>query len=275
MTFNNSNLKSTFSQSNTSQRKRSASKNLIMFYIRNNGNLKDLNQINLLAKTTKVQELDGKDPLLVQSAVIYLDKYVFGYKEVTNVTTVKYEFLIENTGVKLHEQLPKLTAMEENFIQFKQLFLDQWTLTGWDEANALKILRSVIHSKFRENVSKEKSVDDVMNALLKIKYSEKYNMRIIQYLNNLKLTQFQTIDEYIINIQTVLEILKLNNSYTLKELDHKEKEIFLNGLNDEIITWFTGQGLESPSKMIARAKQIENQLIIAHQRQTNLLRSHN
>ncbi|KRH95185.1 hypothetical protein M153_2200056594, partial [Pseudoloma neurophilia] len=37
--------KSTFSQSNTSQRKRSASKNLLMFYIRNNGNLKDLNQI--------------------------------------------------------------------------------------------------------------------------------------------------------------------------------------------------------------------------------------
>ncbi|KRH94473.1 hypothetical protein M153_2470007595 [Pseudoloma neurophilia] len=146
---------------------------------------------------------------------------------------------------------------------------------GMVEANALKILRSVIHSKFRKNVSKEKLVYDVMNALLKIPYFEKYNMRIIQYLNNLKLTQFQTIDEYIINIQTVLEILKLNNSYTLNELDHKEKEIFLNGLNDEIITWFTGQGLESPSKMITRSKQVENQLIIVHRRQTNILRTQN
>ncbi|KRH94472.1 hypothetical protein M153_2470007309 [Pseudoloma neurophilia] len=79
-----------------------------MFTNYNNGNLKDFNQINSLAKTTKVHEIDGKDPLLIQRAVIYLDKYVFGYKEVTNVTIVKYEFLIDNTGVKLNKQSPKL-----------------------------------------------------------------------------------------------------------------------------------------------------------------------
>ena len=87
--------------------------------IRNNGNLRDLSQINLLAKTIKVQELDREDPAIVQRAAIFLDKYVFGYKDIPNIQTIKYEFLVENTGVKLHEFVPKLNTIDENFIQLK------------------------------------------------------------------------------------------------------------------------------------------------------------
>lgn len=37
-----------------------------------------------------------------------------------------------------------------------------------------------------------------------------------------------------------LNILKLNNNYTIKEVKHKEKEAFVNGLKNTIAIWFAG-----------------------------------
>lgn len=97
-------------------------------------------------------------------------------------------------------------------------------------------------------------------------------MRIIQYLKNLKLSNFLTIDEYQLNIRQALDMLKLNTNYTVKEVNHKENEAFLNGLNDEVAMYFAGQGVNSTVKMVERSNKIENQLIIALQKQSNIQR---
>lgn len=100
----------------------------------------------------------------------------------------------------------------------------------------MKTVQTLVPATVRQSLIIPKSISEVFLSIIELKYDENQTMRIIKYLNSLRLTQFLTIEEYSENIQVTLEILKLNNNYTLKKLEHKEKESIFNRLNDQIAT---------------------------------------
>lgn len=82
---------------------------------------------------SKSKKVNGKDDIensKTHKAITQLDKFLFGIKTNEKPEKVKYEFTVPETGVKLHEDVYKLTSFDQNLFECRHKFLEQCDLTG-------------------------------------------------------------------------------------------------------------------------------------------------
>ena len=120
-----------------------------------------------------------------------MEKMTITYKKPHLETEIKREIFI-------------LDNFQQNLFLFKERFEQTVKRAGWKKKEAVQMLQEVVSDDILKLIESSNSVEEAFQILLVAKYDKTQVQKTNNYLNKLKLYNYQTIEELLATIDGCL-----------------------------------------------------------------------
>ena len=140
--------------------------NLLIYYIKYNGRIKTLDHISLHAKDLMIHSQDSNSYKQFKDAATEKRcRFLFGFLKRDTLETVRFNYIIGDTEVKIQEKFAKLTSLNENVLLLNNKFNQQIELAGSDDTRSVKVPKSLIPPSLRTAIFSRKNLEDAFQII--------------------------------------------------------------------------------------------------------------
>ncbi|KAG0439588.1 hypothetical protein DMUE_2327 [Dictyocoela muelleri] len=174
-----------------------------------------------------------------------------------NMNTTSFDYEVQNTGVKVKRELPLFDSLSIDLFEAFRMFRNIISLTKWSKMDTLNVFKSLCTDKILDYVKSDDDIEIVFTKILKHKYPENLNIRYNRYLQNLKLKNFQTIEQFKYAIDETIKRISIHKNYSKKEILRITNETFINGIDEKVLLKIIADGITEPEKIFERINEVE------------------
>ncbi|KAG0435671.1 hypothetical protein DMUE_4605, partial [Dictyocoela muelleri] len=121
----------------------------------------------------------------------------------------------------------------------------------------MQVLKSLCSGEILTHINFSENINTMFTKLLQIKYPVETTHRYQNYLRDLKLKNFLTINEFKFTIDEVVKRMTIHKNYTKKEIQRITNDTILNGLNEDILLKFISEGVLDVESIFRRIMETE------------------
>ncbi|KAG0435282.1 Transposon Tf2-6 polyprotein, partial [Dictyocoela muelleri] len=171
--------------------------------------------------------------------------------------TTQFDHEVPNTGLKIKRELPLFDSFSVDLFSAIELFKTSISLTNWDKETILHVLKSLCSGEILLLINSYEDIDKIFSTLLQHKYQTETMQRYQNYLREIKLKNFLTINEFKFAIDEVIKRITIHRNYTKREIQRLYKDTFLKGINEDIHLKFISDGICDVENIFNRIMETE------------------
>ncbi|KAG0435475.1 Retrovirus-related Pol polyprotein from transposon 17.6, partial [Dictyocoela muelleri] len=219
----------------------------IFTYFVNNGNPPNVDYV-ILNSRNFCHEIKYELDILVNLHLTKMNKTYFDYE-------------IQNTGVKIKRDLPLFDSFSIDLFEAIIIFKNVISLTNWTTDDSIKVLKSLCVDEILDIIKSNNDIDSIFMNLLQHKYPITSNNRYNNYLKNLKLKNFYTIEQFKFAIDETVKRMTIHKGYTKKEILRIKNEALISVIDENVLLKLALDGITEPDKVYERINDFEKFLL--------------
>ncbi|KAG0420334.1 Retrovirus-related Pol polyprotein from transposon 17.6 [Dictyocoela roeselum] len=144
-----------------------------------------------------------------------------------------FEYKNPTSGLKLTHRINRLDSCEDqDLLSWHTLFNETARVCKWSDEVKLDVLTQIVNINIQVQIGCRPTVDDLLTALLKLKYNPQSAYKYQNRLHTLRQEDFMTTRAYIKTIEITARKLGIALDWTEDMTKAKIQEVFFAGLND-------------------------------------------